>query len=806
MLFPALFLFLVPAILASDNYGDLFNFDFASDHPLLSGSQESHSPAGYAVELIPLPLSRHVFPPDTFIETTVLYSYIPRTNSEYSMKKGEKVRLYSGNHKWCLVGGDSDEPGYAPCSFLADDVVINEDEGSNASLGVPPHPVDVVYLKAAKEGKALFASENNWCFVVFGDEESHVPCAYLQTIDGSWDSLLSSVSQGFVASVPVPWELAPRIFELRSVTFKLNHANVIELPTKFNAAVILGRSSKDWCHVELVLLDNGPQEIGDEGILPCAFFLHLDATNVNPYTPTKELPRISLEQPMLDYGGHYDPSHHLLPMERTLQYIVVSQSLDKGWLEVSNPETGEWGFAPCSWFRQAFWHPLTKFLPPVSGLNVPQIIAHRFAVQTRNSFKYIIGSYEPGFGGTGHRIDAFQVPVTSTLVHFTDFYLPPNPLNPPMRESSNLLLRFIAKEFWKSFDWSEQEKQFKDLTFHERIGKGTFGSVYRAVSKSSGKVMAVKMIEMAFVSSSEGLLSEITAMVRVKGCKGIPALHHVYLIREMTKNNKTPSLIAYLLMDYIEGPSLCDMIRKKVSLTAEQMVGLSVSLTNTLFTLHNARIVHRDIKPENVKVRLADGTPVLLDLGNCLLCDQQSRDNQIMTTSVYCSPEVITGKHYSYDLDIWSLGIVLLEASQGRLLYRELQDCSAKALRPYIIALAGNPGGINVGRIKPLSLSQFLQQCFSPAHCRPSIKDLLGHPYLKCSPASTVLAQPAPRQQPSPPAPVQKKKKETKKGKKPKPKARAVKRTSTRKRTKKRKLSPGSTKPRRKSTRHQIKH
>lgn len=756
MLHYFVFLSFALVILASD---DLPSLNFPEDSLLLLKSPENTPSTNSVPEPLSSPLFESVLVPSTLTETIALYPYTARTNLEYSMKRGEHVKLHSSNNGWCFVGDEGGEFGHVPCSFLSNDFTVNQDYVGSASLGVPPNPMDVVHLKSTTKGRALFAAENNWCFVVFEDEECYVPCAHLKVVNGSWDKLLDSASQGFVASVGVPWEVAPRIFKMRNLKFKLRQDKVIELPTKYNAAAILGRSSNDWCLVELVLLNNGPQEIGDEGIVPCAFFLNLNLTSINPYSPPKNLPRISLVKPVMDYGGHYDPSQHLLPMKGTLQYIVVNQLLNNEWLEVSNPDTGEWGFASPAWFMSTLCLHSPTFSLPISGLQVPSIKAHAPAIVTNSRGQSIISSYEAGIGGIGHTIGAHQVPMTSTSLHMVKLWLHPVPRNPPMQESSNLLIRFIVKEFWKSFDWDKQTEQFQDLTFKERIGEGTFGDVYKVVSKSSKRTMAVKKIRMTDSNSTANVLNEITAMIRVKGCEGIPTLHHVYLINEVNVKERAVTLTAHLLMDYIDGHSLDDLICDHVHFTAKQMVFLTVSLTKTLFALHRANIVHRDIKPLNVILRVKDGMPILVDLGNCLDCERQSLDNQVMTTTNYCSPEAINRKPYSYDLDIWSLGIVLLEAYQGCFLYDKLEDYSLERMCPLITKCASNPDNTDMQSIKPRPLSQFLQQCFRPAHSRPSIKDLLKHPYLKRNSSPIVTCQLLFNQQPSSPVPVRKEKK-----------------------------------------------
>ena len=83
--------------------------------------------------------------------------------------------------------------------------------------------------------------------------------------------------------------------------------------------------------------------------------------------------------------------------------------------------------------------------------------------------------------------------------------------------------------------------------------------------------------------------------------------------------------------------------------------------------LHERRIIFRDLKPENVMID-HEGYPKLIDFGTSKILDAP-RTVTIVGTPHYMAPEMITGKGYSYNVDYWSLGVMLYEFLCGILPY-----------------------------------------------------------------------------------------------------------------------------------------
>lgn len=143
------------------------------------------------------------------------------------------------------------------------------------------------------------------------------------------------------------------------------------------------------------------------------------------------------------------------------------------------------------------------------------------------------------------------------------------------------------------------------------------------------------------------------------------------------KNINHPFLIKYhktfvskreihFLIEYIEGLEFFDIIRKIGILTSNQAQFYAGQILLALEYLHNKNIVYRDLKPENIMVE-KNGYLKLIDMGTAKVLDKEGyyKTRTVIGTPHYMAPEAISGKGYSFLVDLWSLGIVLYELVAG---------------------------------------------------------------------------------------------------------------------------------------------
>lgn len=197
----------------------------------------------------------------------------------------------------------------------------------------------------------------------------------------------------------------------------------------------------------------------------------------------------------------------------------------------------------------------------------------------------------------------------------------------------------------------------------ECIGQGGAARVYRADDVLLGRTVAVKLIQ----AGTEAL----TAPTRVRNEVSVLAsLTHPSLV-ELYDASIEPGSPCYLVMEYIDGPTLGERLREGAPTPAE-VKALARDLASALHTVHAAGVVHRDVKPANVLLAPAavpgsEFRAKLADFGVAFLLDTTRVTNPgtIVGTAAYLPPEQIRGEAATPPGDIYGLGLVLLEALTG---------------------------------------------------------------------------------------------------------------------------------------------
>lgn len=199
------------------------------------------------------------------------------------------------------------------------------------------------------------------------------------------------------------------------------------------------------------------------------------------------------------------------------------------------------------------------------------------------------------------------------------------------------------------------------------LGEGGMGAVYRAWDLNLKVPVALKEMR-PDPSMPQKDLAELRQQfqqeARVLASLVHPNLPRVTDYFEWNNNS-------YLVMDFIEGDSLSELLVRQGSLPEQQVLGWAVQLLSALEACHERNIVHRDIKPHNIII-CQDGRAVLVDFGLVKLWDpkrpQTQRIVQGMGTPDYASPEhfgLLPHKHTEPRSDLYSLGATLYHALSG---------------------------------------------------------------------------------------------------------------------------------------------
>ncbi|NYG21513.1 hypothetical protein BJY17_002260 [Agromyces hippuratus] len=212
---------------------------------------------------------------------------------------------------------------------------------------------------------------------------------------------------------------------------------------------------------------------------------------------------------------------------------------------------------------------------------------------------------------------------------------------------------------------------FTGVTFDGRyrldglIGRGGMASVYRGEDLSLGRPVAVKV----FAEAAEGIDD---AARRRSETALLASVEHRALVRLYDAAHDPATDREYLVMELVDGQDLRKTLQHG-PVGAADAAGLAADLAEALHVIHERGIVHRDVKPANVLLAPAHlptraWNAKLADFGIARLIDDArlTRTGAYVGTPGYLSPEQVSGRAPGTASDIYSLGLVLLEARTGR--------------------------------------------------------------------------------------------------------------------------------------------
>jgi len=192
----------------------------------------------------------------------------------------------------------------------------------------------------------------------------------------------------------------------------------------------------------------------------------------------------------------------------------------------------------------------------------------------------------------------------------------------------------------------------------EHIADGTFGGVFKAQHPAIDHPVVVKVLLPHHLKNSEAMQrfeAEADMIARLSQHPNIVPMYDYW--REDDG--------AYLVLKYLDGGTLRDLLRRRKFLTPDQTLFIFTRFANALQAAHNLGIIHRDLKASNVLFDKT-GQVYLADFG---IAKQQSKDitakGAVLGTPAYLSPEQILGKPVTAQSDIYSLGILLYEMLAG---------------------------------------------------------------------------------------------------------------------------------------------
>lgn len=127
----------------------------------------------------------------------------------------------------------------------------------------------------------------------------------------------------------------------------------------------------------------------------------------------------------------------------------------------------------------------------------------------------------------------------------------------------------------------------------------------------------------------------------------------------------------YIIMEYVEGKTLKQLLKKRGTLTLSEAIDIMSQLTDGMAHAHDSYIIHRDLKPQNIMIK-DDGQIKITDFGIAMALNstQLTQTNSVMGSVHYLPPEQASGKGCTIKSDIYSMGIIFYELLSGSLPFR----------------------------------------------------------------------------------------------------------------------------------------
>jgi len=260
-----------------------------------------------------------------------------------------------------------------------------------------------------------------------------------------------------------------------------------------------------------------------------------------------------------------------------------------------------------------------------------------------------------------------------------------------------------------------------------KIGEGAAGEVFLAKSAASGKEVAIK--KMKLNAQNLKLLTE-----------------EIHIMKESAHNNVVRYFESFrvddklwVVMEFMDGGCLTEILEQfeNVKMNEEQIAWVCRETLNGLAYIHSLHRVHRDIKSDNILLGTR-GEVKIADFGYAAqLTSQKTKRNTIVGTPYWMAPELIRGQNYDTKVDIWSLGIMVMEMAQGEPPYMEFPPLRAL----FLITTKGIPD-LNEPQKWSQPFREFVSLCLEKdPEKRPSASELLEHPFLQVAKNGHALAK-----------------------------------------------------------------
>ena len=195
------------------------------------------------------------------------------------------------------------------------------------------------------------------------------------------------------------------------------------------------------------------------------------------------------------------------------------------------------------------------------------------------------------------------------------------------------------------------------------IGEGGMANVYLGYDTILDRKVAVKVLR-GDLAGDEKFVRRFQREALSASSLSHPNIVEMYDVGE-------DNGIYYIVMEYIEGETLKQLLKRRGKLTLSEALDIMLQLTDGMASAHDAYIIHRDLKPQNIMIK-DDGQIKITDFGIAMALNstQLTQTNSVMGSVHYLPPEQASGKGSTIRSDIYSMGIIFYELLTGELPFR----------------------------------------------------------------------------------------------------------------------------------------
>ncbi|XP_061511174.1 myosin-IIIb isoform X2 [Anopheles gambiae] len=280
-------------------------------------------------------------------------------------------------------------------------------------------------------------------------------------------------------------------------------------------------------------------------------------------------------------------------------------------------------------------------------------------------------------------------------------------------------------------DFSRLPNPSERFELLDLIGEGTYGEVYSAKDKHTGRKYAVKILE-SIADNIEEIEEEYLVLRDLSKHPNIPDFAGLFLKRGTTVEDDQ----LWFVLELCTGGSVTDLVQglrsRGARLSNNQIAYILRETVQALVFLHENHCMHRDIKGHNILLT-ETGHVKLVDFGvSSHLAATMARRNTSVGTPYWMAPEVIACEQQldqSYDsrCDVWSVGITAIELAEG-----DPPLCELHPMRALFQIPRNPPPKLSHPEQYSSMLSDFISECLvKDLEQRPFSKELVTHPFLK---------------------------------------------------------------------------